>query len=247
MKTAPDLQSSPTEAPPTEILTLVRQGKDALEKGDLDLALTRFEEVVVRFPERPEGHNNLGALYTSLGRFDKAESCFDRVLETLPGNPNVLYNRGIVRIRLKKFDEAIEDFKQVLAASAEDADSWNNLGVATFMKGDPDSSRPYFQKALELVPNFPNALLNLCDAEASLGSRALGISRCQQFLSQFRNPEVQGKLLELSITESTELIGQACTVAESLLVENPADDNIRQQLDRLNRARVSLCGPSAGS
>jgi len=166
-------------APPApaadEIIAIVQEGKRALEGGDLETALARFEAVIRRFPHSREGHNNLGALYAALGRHDRAEACFSRVLELAPGTANVHYNRGISRIRLRRHDDAIADFQAVIRTSPTDADSWNNLGVAHFLKGDHAAAAANFRQALALTPNYPNAALNLADAELASG-RAKGPS-----------------------------------------------------------------------
>ena len=52
---------------------LVQKGSAALTEGDIRSALESFEKVIEAFPDRPEGHNNLGALYTSLNECEKAE------------------------------------------------------------------------------------------------------------------------------------------------------------------------------
>ena len=67
-----------------ELTRMVQEGSEALGQGDLRAALETFEKVIDAFPDRPEGHNNLGALYSSLGEFAKAEACFTRVLDLLP-------------------------------------------------------------------------------------------------------------------------------------------------------------------
>ena len=56
---------------PEDLVNLVQEGSAALQEGNLDAAIDSFQEVVSAFPDRPEGHNNLGALYSSLGRLDQ--------------------------------------------------------------------------------------------------------------------------------------------------------------------------------
>jgi len=225
---------------PTEIVHLVQSGKRALENGDLDKALDLFEAVISQYPDRPEGYNNLGALHTSLGLFQKAEACFGKVLELLPGNCNVHYNRGVVRIRLQKFEEAIADFNVVLAVHLDDADCWNNLGVAYFLKQDFPTARSHFEHALSLVPNFPNALLNLCDSDLAEGNQDHAITSCVEYLTRYTDNEVRQKLLELLHNESRDLVSRACKVAEDLLAAECKDPFTLQIHHQLQQAHAIL-------
>lgn len=224
------------------LLTLVQKGKEALAAGDLDTALVHFEEVVSRFPDRPEGHNNLGALYTSLGRFPEAEAAFSRVLELVPGNCNVHYNRGIVRIHLQRHREAAGDFETVLASFPEDADGWNNLGVALHLEGDFATACEKFARALELAPEFPNALLNLCDSLVADGRREEAIARCENRLAERESPEIRRKQLDLLAGGAVEQLERACAAAEEHLRGRQDDGETRVLLGRLLQARDSLDG-----
>jgi len=230
------------QMPPPDIVTMVQAGKQALEAGDLDTALVKFEEVVAQFPERPEGFNNLGALYTALGQFKQAEACFSRVLAVLPENDNVRYNRGVVRIRLRDFSAAIADFEVVLATNPHDADCWNNLGVAVFLQQDFGNAREHFQRALELAPDFPNAVLNLADADLADGNRAAAIARCEEYLENFTDDEVQVKLLDLLETEIRERLASVCKWTESLLIAPATLAGLRDRIERLHRADAMLTG-----
>ncbi len=238
-QTAPAAENTTSQVP-EQILEMVQQGKQALEAGALEQALERFEAVVANFPERPEGYNNLGALYTSLSCFDKAEDCFGKVLELLPGNCNVHYNRGIVRIRLQKFDEAIADFNVVLATTPEDADCWNNLGVATFLKGDYATARGHFQQALQICPDFPNAVLNMCDTEVADGKAGAAIELCRQHLERFPEREIRRKMVQLMVDDGLTRLARARETAEAQLNEDPGDTETRKQLGRVIRACEAL-------
>lgn len=231
------------QTPPPDIVSMVQTGKRALEAGDLDTALVKFQEVVAQFPERPEGFNNLGALYTALGQFAQAEACFSRVLDVLPDNDNVRYNRGVVRIRLREFSAAMADFEVVLATNPHDADCWNNLGVAVFLQQDFRNARDHFQRALELAPDFPNAVLNLADADLAEGDRVAAIARCEEYLERFSDGEVQAKLLDLLETEIRDRLASACKWTESLLTAPATSAGLRDRIERLQRAGNILVGP----
>jgi len=228
-----------------DISSLVKAGTAALEDGDLRTALEHFEEVVAAYPDRPEGHNNLGALYSSLGEFAKAEECFDRVLDLLPKNPNILYNRGVVRSRLEKFDSARIDFEAVLTITPEDADTYNNLGVADFMQGRLKQARKNFKKALRLRPEYPNAVLNLCDVAIALKETPTAVRLCEEYLDRFQSIDVRRKQLDLLSGNCRQALEKASHAAESLLMADEQNADVRQELGRLIQAKSVLEKPTA--
>jgi Tfp pilus assembly protein PilF len=222
---------------PAALAELVNAGSAALSDGNLRLALDKFEAVVMAFPERPEGHNNLGALYSSIGEFGKAEACFDRVLAILPDNANILYNRGVVRSRLEKFDSACHDFTAVLQLTPEDPDALNNLGVAAFMQGRLAEARDHFTRALAARPDYTNALLNHIDLECAAGNTPAAVRMCETFLARTPNLEVRRKHLELLSSGCREGLEKASLAAESILAAEAANPEVRAELGRLKQAR----------
>lgn len=228
----------PTATAAASLSHLVQAGTDALNEGDLRQALDKFEEVVTAFPDRPEGHNNLGALYSSIGDFEKAEECFSRVLEILPDNANIHYNRGVARSRLEKFDGAQADFNVVLKAHPKDADTLNNLGVANYMQGDLDAARGFFSQALTSKPDYANALLNQVDVECTAGNHARGIALCEGFLASYSDIDVRRKQLDLLSTGCREALQKASRVAESILVVERENSSVRAELGRITRAQA---------
>ncbi len=221
---------------------LVQAGTSALNDGDLRLALDKFEEVVRAFPDRPEGHNNLGALYSSIGDFDKAEECFNNVVEILPDNPNILYNRGVVRSRLEKFDAAREDFNAVLAITPHDADTMNNLGVASFMQGRMDEARTIFNRTMALKPDYVNAFMNRVDVECATDNLAVAVELCEDFLSRHNSLEVRRKHLELLSDGCRKALADASTAAERILNTDAENDEVREELGRIVQAKAAWSG-----
>ncbi len=231
----------PSPTPPSpEMSRLVQAGSACLEEGDLRGALTAFEQVVTMFPDRPEGHNNLGALYTAMGEHAKAEACFDQVLAILPDNTALHYNRGMARSNLEKFDLAREDFARVLVADPGDTDCLNNLGVMDFMQGKFAAARERFQQALELRPDYTRALLNLCDLEMAAGNGAKAVNLCEEHLAIYPSVEVRRALLELLSTGCREALDKADRTAEALLASHGGDEKINHKLEKIRRAKAVL-------
>lgn len=223
-----------------EMHSLVQQGSMSLEDGDLAGALQAFEKVVAAFPDRPEGHNNLGALYNSLGEFAKAESCFDQVIQILPDNPGLYYNRGMARSSQEKFDTAREDFEYVLKTTPHDTDCLNNLGVMDFMQGKFSDARSRFQQALDIRPDYVRALLNLCDVDLAEDKGSVAVERCETYLRTRNSSEVRRALLEMLSTGCREALEKAGRTAETLLNTGDQDPEITRKLDRIQKAKAVL-------
>lgn len=241
--TRSDVESHQAEA----MADLVKRGSDALAGGDLKTALELFEQVIGAYPDQPEGHNNLGALYSSLGEFERAESCFDRVLALLPNNENVLYNRGVVRSRQEKFDLARDDFEAALRTCPRDPDLQNNLGVIAFAQGFNKIARKHFRKAMRLDPTNRNAVLNLCDVEVADGRRAAALTLCEEYLARREDPAIRRKLLELRGAECRLALEKARLEAETLLRTSPEENDVLRELEQLKRAQIALDASAAGT
>lgn len=241
-----DARLQPATEPAAEqrLADLVAAGTAALEDGNLRQALGAYQAVIEAFPDRPEGHNNLGALWASLGEWSRAEACFDRVVALLPENPHVLYNRGVMRSHLGRFADAGADFAAALTHAPHDPDLHNNLGVTEFHRGNPEGARRHLEAALRLRPDYANAVLNLCDVDESSDDLHRAVRRCDQFLGSYQNAAVRRRLLELHAIAGSAHLDAACGTAEALLAAHPDDTPIRQQLGRLMSARRVLTEPA---
>ena len=77
--------------------------------------------------------------------------------------------RGLELIQEGRFDEALAFYESSLEGSPDDVRALNMVGSILCMKNDPESSLPYFRRALEHSPNFMPARKNLAMAEFELG------------------------------------------------------------------------------
>jgi len=226
----------------TQIVALVGAGKAALAEGDLDTALEYFEQVVDRFPEQAEGHNNLGSLYTALGDFARAEKCFSHVLKLMPDHPNVHYNRGVARIRLEQTDGAIADFDAVLASQPDDTEALNNKGVALFMQGHFGRATDALRQALAHRPDYPQAVLNLCDCLVAADDISAAIAACERYLVANADPEVRRHSPRRGTTRRRAPSWAACSRREKRSPPRP-DAQAKPSAQQTTRRRLALGPP----
>ncbi len=67
-----------------EIINLVKNGKNLIDKGNYEEALSFFEQALLLNQNDPELWNYKGVALRSMGRYDEALECFNRSLEIDP-------------------------------------------------------------------------------------------------------------------------------------------------------------------
>lgn len=79
-----------------------------------------------------------------------------------------------------KYKECIDAFSSVLEHEPDNADVYNNLGVAYSYLGDYEHSENYLIKALELDPQLAQAYINLSDMYYKKGDLASAVGTLQR-------------------------------------------------------------------
>ena len=77
--------------------------------------------------------------------------------------------RGLELIQAGRFDEALAFYESSLEVDPDDVKALNMVGSILCIKDNPESSLPYFRRALQHSPDFAAARKNLAMAEFELG------------------------------------------------------------------------------
>ena len=80
----------------------------------------------------------------------------------------------------KKYKEAIDAFSLVLENEPDNADVYNNMGVAYSCVGDFEHAENYYVKAIELDPQLAQAYINLSDLYYKAGDLASAVGTLQR-------------------------------------------------------------------
>ena len=85
-------------------------------------------------------------------------------------------DKAMALFKERKYKEAIDAFSSVLETEPDNADVYNNMGVAYSCVGDYEQAVNYYTKAIELDPELAQAYINLSDLYYKTGdlSSALG-------------------------------------------------------------------------
>ncbi|MCJ7618424.1 MAG: hypothetical protein MUO43_18010 [Desulfobacterales bacterium] len=128
-------------------------------KNDLSL----WTDVVEKSPYKARPYNNLGRAYLGEKRFFQAIPHLKTALGLNPYFSYAHYNLGIAYQGICQYDNAIAEYKKALYSTRQPyfTELHNNLGVCYFNKGWIDMAVEEFRGAININPEFSDAIYNL--------------------------------------------------------------------------------------
>lgn len=105
--------------------------QDAIEKqrtGDLQGAVTEYQEFLKMYPDATAIHSNLGAALAGLGRFEEAIPEYKIALKQSPGLESARLNLGLVYYKMGRISEAATEFEKVRTKSPTNSQATLLLG-----------------------------------------------------------------------------------------------------------------------
>jgi lipoprotein NlpI len=147
-----------SDAPPaagSDAKTYVEYGMSNGAKGDLNAAITAFNQAISIDPKFAPAYYNRGFAYSLQGKQDEAISNYDQAIQLEPNYKAAYYQRGSLKGQKGDFDAALADFSQVVTLDPKYAPAFYNRGHVYYFKGDLDNAAGEIDKALALDPNFP--------------------------------------------------------------------------------------------
>jgi len=117
---------------PNDPAVIFRQGKQAMQAGQLATAEEDFRRVIVLDPKSGAAHVNLGVTYMREKRWDDALTELRRAESLSPNEAGVLLNIGLVYYRKNDFESAIQPFSAALGQAPNSLQARYLLGLCYF-------------------------------------------------------------------------------------------------------------------
>ena len=144
----------------------LRGGESEFDKGVAALQTAYagqrpIEARISALPHSPFPNSTRGSRVDEQRQNDlrRAQLHLEEAVRTKP-TPEAHHALGKVYLAQGKFDDAIREFEQSLSGNKNQAQIYNDLGVAWLQKGDVNRSIDSFNKALQLDGNSLEALFN---------------------------------------------------------------------------------------
>lgn len=94
-------------------------------------------------------------------KWKECESNASNFLKKFPHDPDLLEHLGVALLNLKKGPEAVDALKAAYRAETPNAQGWYRLGSAFLVAHDLDKAEKSLALALQMQPDYPEALVNL--------------------------------------------------------------------------------------
>ena len=144
-------------SPPTDseaINTILEAGHALQQQGDLEQALRRYREALVKDEEYPPTHVALAGLYLQLGREEDAVRELERAAELAPDAGFVLRQLGQLYLKRDDYEAGVAALERASQADPQDQDTRHWLGAAYLYRSYADAERAVeeLELAVELDP-----------------------------------------------------------------------------------------------
>ena len=160
------------------LYTIGTINRNKVWQNDLNL----WSDTLKKSPDSEMAHNNLGVVYRSQGRLDRAIAEYQAALRLNPDYAEAHINLGLVYASQGQWDKAIAEYQAVLRLNPDSVGAHNNLGIAYASQGQWDKAIAEYQAALQQNPDYAEAHINLGIVYASQGRLDKAIAEYQAVL-----------------------------------------------------------------
>ncbi len=144
-----------------------------LERGELDKALTLFNQILERYPRHRKGHYNRAVSLYQMGRYAEAAADFQTYLSfagyNLSNQAQANYYLGMSLGFIGQFDQSITVLNTALGLNPNYWEAHLAIGKAYGLRGNFEASSRHLQEVLRIVPNEVESQVNLAITYMNLG------------------------------------------------------------------------------
>jgi tetratricopeptide (TPR) repeat protein len=130
---------------------------------------TLYRDTVLKNPSSWMAYNNLGAVYSNLGRYEDAIEAYKQAIRVKPDFAIADVGLGAVYSKLDRYEDAIEAHKQAIRINPNYATARYNLGAIYGKLGRYQEAIEACKQAIRINPAYADAYYNLGVIYGKLG------------------------------------------------------------------------------
>lgn len=209
---------------------LYLKGIATLAAGDIQGALSLFENAQKANPDNPFVYSQIGFTSSRLKLHEKAIEAYREAVNMNPNDYESFFGLGMAYIRLNQPQQAISPFVQCTTINPQFPDAFYNLGLVYETLGQLEKSAEAYQQFIKINPGPAWTGFNqLGSVYIKMGQYEKAATAFQEVLKS--NPSDLKATYQLA--NAYEMSGQydlAAPLYKSLISLNPKDANVYQNL-----------------
>jgi tetratricopeptide (TPR) repeat protein len=150
------------------------------KKGQIDEAISQYQETIRLKPDYAEAHKNLGTALDKKGQTAEAINQLQEAIRLKSDYADAHNDLGVVLGKKGQTDEAISQLQEAIRLKPDHAKAHNNLGLALATKGQTDEAIRQYQEALRLKPDYAEAHYSLGVVLVNQGQMDAAIRQYQE-------------------------------------------------------------------
>ncbi|SMG10309.1 Tfp pilus assembly protein PilF [Marivirga sericea] len=178
---------------------------DLCNSRQFEEAKPLIESIIKESPQVSEFHRVYGQILSELGDQEEAQNELIDALKWDPNNEWALLMMGNILVKEKNdIDAALKYYDQILETNPEENITLNNIGAVLMNQGRFLEAQKYFQKSIEIQPEFPNPYyaLGRCHSALKQHSKAFELAITAAKKNNQRD-EIYTSSLQLALDSAT--------------------------------------------
>jgi len=215
-----DAQPVQVSEPTPEQAERLDDAHAAMESGNLDDALTLFQEILAENPTITTAYLGIGEIYMLQEDYESAEPAFARAARLEPRNYEAQYGHGLALQMLKRYAESIRAYHRALTIDPASPDANLNLAYVYLQLGEPTRALTFAEKAVAMAPDRGPARSTLGSIYQDLDRNAEAIETFLVAIELMGNhPPLMMNLIQVLARESR--FREALNTAQTLVRLDP--------------------------
>ncbi|HLY52583.1 MAG TPA: type IV pilus biogenesis/stability protein PilW [Steroidobacteraceae bacterium] len=206
----------------------VQLGIQYMNQGDLAVAKLKLDRALAEDPGSANVHSARAMLFERMHQPAKADAEFGTALRLAPHDPDVINNYAVYLCQNGRTDEGVKRFLDAAhnALYRTPQAAYTNAGVCLRAARRDDEARANFNAALQLRPNFAEAVYQLATLDYDHGQLVPARARIDAYIGTYEaTPDLL--LLGVRVARKQGDAVAAQRYARRLLLDYPGSDQAR--------------------
>jgi type IV pilus assembly protein PilF len=203
-------------------------GIQYMNQGDLNLAKMKLDRALDEDPSNASVHSARAMLFDRMNQPSKADEEFRTALKLAPHDPEVINNYAVYLCQNGRTDEGVKRFLEAAhnALYRTPQAAYTNAGVCLRAARRDDEARTDFNAAIQLRPNYAEAIFQLAALDFDHGQLAAARARIDTYIGTYdATPDLL--LLGVRVTRAQGDAVAAQRYARRLQLDYPGSDQAR--------------------